>query len=130
MPGRAAVVIGINYDKFPANTSAEVQTRSGLNALRYAEADAQAMGTVLQQAGYDVTLLAGSAATRRVIIETIRKQRQAVGPDGLLVVHFAGHGDVDADNTAYLLPADADPDELAATAIPLDDLATRYFGQL
>src|SRR6187551_698308 len=129
MTGRTAVVIGINYDHFPSGTSDEVKTRAGLNALRYAEADAREMGTVLQQAGYNVALLAGAAATRRAIIETIRKQRQSIGADGLLVVHFAGHGDVDADNVAYLLPADVDPNELAATAIPLDDLAGRYFGQ-
>jgi uncharacterized membrane protein len=127
---RAAVTIGINYDRFPAEVDRGVQTRAGLNRLQFAEADAQDLAKELESAGYDVVRLTGPAATRRAIIDAILRQRQAVGADGLLLVHFSGHGDVDTDGNAYLLPADADPQNLLATAIPLDDLAQRYLGRL
>jgi hypothetical protein len=129
-PHRAAVTIGINYDRFPPDVDRLVQTRAGLNRLQFAEADAEDLAQELESAGYAVVLLTGAAATRRAIIDAITRQRQAVAPDGLLLIHFSGHGDVDADGNAYLLPADADPRHLLATAIPLDDLAQRYLGRL
>ncbi|HUS13592.1 MAG TPA: caspase family protein [Chloroflexia bacterium] len=127
MPNRAAVIIGINYTQFPPGTASDTQTRAGMNALRYAEQDALDMANTLRQSGYAVTSLTGLGATRRAIIDALQKQAREVDPEGVLVVHFSGHGDLDLDSTAYLLPADADPDSLAATAIPLEYLA-RYMG--
>src|SRR5690348_11159301 len=101
---RAALVIGINYNTFPLRVPLRVIERAGINPLRYAEADARDLATILQEAGYNVVSLLGPAATRRAIIEALRKQRRVAEPDGLLVVYFSGHGDLDCDEVAYLLP--------------------------
>jgi effector-associated domain 1 (EAD1)-containing protein/caspase domain-containing protein len=129
-PARVAAVIGINYTAFPAGVAAEAQNRAGLAALRYAEADATALAAALQGAGYAVETLLGAAATRPAILDLLRRQARAAGSGGLLLVYFAGHGQVDPDDagTAYLLPVDADPNDPADRGIPLDDLALRRLG--
>src|SRR5215207_8927901 len=122
MAERRAVVIGINYSNLPPGLPEEAAGRAGLNPLRFAEADAQDMAAVLTDQGYQVVALVGAAATRQAIIRAIETQgRLAAEQNDLLLVYFAGHGDVDPYNNrvAYLLPADADPDNLASTAIPL-----------
>ncbi len=130
MPPHVAVVIGINYTN-PSPGADNDGTRGFVTPLRFAEADARAMAAALQQHDYDVVTLLGADATRRKIIESLRRQSLAAGGDGLLFVYFAGHGDIDPYDAqiAYLLPADADPEALDSTAIPLDDLARRYLGQ-
>jgi sugar lactone lactonase YvrE len=131
MPANAAVVIGINYTDLPKVLSKGAAARAGINRLQYAEADALDMAAALRKDGYDVTQLLGRDASRRAIIEALRKQSiAAAASGGLLVVYFAGHGDVDPYNEsiAYLLPADADPAALDVTAIPLEDLAQRHLG--
>src|SRR4051812_18631613 len=95
MSKRAAVVVGINYDKFPRGISAKQRQRAGLQPLRYAEADATELAEVLCQAGYEVEKVLGSAATREAILAAIAKQCAVAGSDGLLLFHFSGHGDVD-----------------------------------
>lgn len=129
-PARVAAVIGINYTAFPAGVAAEAQSRAGLAALRFAEADATAMAEVLRGAGYAVEMLLGAAATRPAILDLLRRQARAAGSAGLLLVYFAGHGEMDPDDagTAYLLPVDADPHDPADRGIPLDDLALRRLG--
>src|SRR4051812_16458616 len=117
MAQRVAVVIGINYSDFSPSTPAAVQERAGRNPLRYAEADATDLAAALHAAGYEVAALIGQAATRAAIIRTIEQQGDRVDPDGVFVVHFAGHGDVDRRQRAYLLPADVDPESLAASAV-------------
>jgi tetratricopeptide (TPR) repeat protein len=128
MPNRAAVVIGINYDSLPPGVHPDATKSAGINRLHYAEADARAVAALLTDAGYDVKLLTGAAATQRAIVNTIVQQRRAAGPEGFLLIHFSGHGDVDPDDpqTAYLLPADTDPDALAASGVALDYLVQRY----
>ncbi|HKP54977.1 MAG TPA: tetratricopeptide repeat protein [Chloroflexia bacterium] len=125
MPGHYAVVIGINYRNFPATMDKEVQSRARLNALDYAEADAEEMAALLEADGYNVVKLVGLAATRAAIINAFRAQSRNAGPEGLLLVHYSGHGALDPDNRelAYLLPADADPNDMAVTAMVLDDIA-------
>ncbi len=132
MAERVAVVIGINYTHFPAGVPGEAATRAGLNALRFAEADAHDMAATLQASGYDVVPLLGSDATRVAIIDALRRQSRAAGDTGLLLVYFAGHGQIDPDDpdTAYLLPVDADPQNPADRAIPLDELAQRLLGRV
>jgi tetratricopeptide (TPR) repeat protein len=122
MAQNAAVIIGINYDVGGA--------RPGLPPLRYAEADARAVAAILEPAGYAVALLLGAAATREAIARAIPRQRRAAGADGLLLIHFSGHGALDPDDphVSYLLPADTDVDELSATAIALDYLVQRHVG--
>jgi hypothetical protein len=132
MTERVAVVIGINYTHFPSGLPGETATRAGLNALRFAEADARDMAATLEASGYDVAPLLGIAATRVAIIDALRRQSRAAGDTGLLLVYFAGHGQIDPDDpdTAYLLPVDADPQNPADRAIPLDELAQRLLGRV
>jgi uncharacterized caspase-like protein len=111
-----ALVIGINY------------TQSQINPLHFAESDAAAMADVLEEAGYSVVTLLGEAATRAAIIQALVSQSTHAGSDGLLLFYFAGRGEVDPydSDTAYLVPADADPNNLVATAISLDNLVSLY----
>ncbi|HKP54976.1 MAG TPA: caspase family protein [Chloroflexia bacterium] len=131
MPGRYAVVIGINYRNFPATMVEEAQSRAGINALNYAEADAEEMAKLLEADGYDVVKLIGPTASRNNIIDALRDQSRKAGSEGLLLVHYSGHGAMDPDDheLAYLLPADADPEEMASDAIPLDSVARYYLGR-
>jgi hypothetical protein len=123
---RWAVVIGIGrYD------------RPGIPPLGYAVADAQAFYDLLvQQAGFkpDHVLLLTDNAERR---PTLRNLKWALGTflarsaarDDLVLVYYAGHGapevdprGVEPDGLAkYLVPIDADPDDLYATALPMDE---------
>jgi tetratricopeptide (TPR) repeat protein len=128
--GTAAVVIGINYDKFPRSLLRNIQERARLGALRYAEADARDIAVCLEEANYSLITLLGAKATRRAIIDAIARQRRLIESDERLVIYFAGHGDIDEDDIAYLLPVDADPNALAASAIPLEDLVTRHLGKI
>ncbi len=121
MGQRTAVVVGINYDKFPRGINAKQRQRAGLQRLSYAEDDAAEMAEALRQAGYDVQVLLGPAATRAAILDTITKQRIVAGRDGLLLFHFSGHGDAE-DDTAYLLPVDADPTRLNINGISYHEL--------
>ena len=129
-----AVVVGSNYQRAPANGANATDVSVGPNPLRFAEADAQAMSDTLKAAGYDVAALIGADATRARIITTIQQKRRTLDPDGVFLIHFAGHGmlesddpnDPDSSSIAYLLPADVDLTSLAASAIALEDLSTRY----
>ncbi|MCA9517414.1 MAG: caspase family protein [Myxococcales bacterium] len=72
--------------------------RPGEIALRYAEDDAVAFATVLQQLG-DVggdrvtTLLGRDAAAARAAILDAGARLRAAGPDSVLVVYYSGHAD-------------------------------------
>jgi Caspase domain/Effector-associated domain 7 len=129
MPERFAVVIGINYAQVAPTLSSEAAARAGMNALRFAEADAQEIALLLQNAGYSVESLLGAEATRLAIINTIERQSHAArNPGDVLLVYFAGHGDIDPYGrpTAYLLPADADPEAVGGTAIRLDEFVNYH----
>src|SRR5687767_5419273 len=86
------------------------------------------MGRELSTSGYDVTILLGVNATRDAILQTSYKAAQDVGVDGLLVLHFAGHGDLDK-GVAYLIPVACNPNLLELTAIRLEDAVTRYWSE-
>jgi uncharacterized caspase-like protein len=55
----------------------------------------------------------------------------------LVLIYFAGHGGAEVDTRGfqrdglakYLVPSDADPDDLYSTALPMDDLQT-IFGRI
>ena len=59
---------------------------------------------------------------------------RSAGKDDTVIVYFAGHGapeidprGVEKDGLAkYLIPSDADPDDLFSTALPMDDLQTIF----
>jgi Caspase domain/zinc-ribbon domain len=100
--------------------------------LRFTGADAQAFYDHLvapERAGFSadkVRLLLNEQATRRNIEKSISGWLfQNVGPDSTVVVFFAGHGGLESDKTGtekdgvskYLLPWDADPDDLFASGL-------------
>lgn len=128
---RWAVVIGVGrYD------------RPDVPPLRYAVADAERLHDVLvTQTGFkkENVLLLTDKTERK---PTLRNIKWALGTflarsaqkDDLVVIFFAGHGapevdprGVESDGLAkYLVPADADPDDLYSTGLPMDELATIF----
>ena len=114
-------------------------------SLAYAVADAEAMYEVLTEtAGFkkDNVLLLTDRTERR---PTLRNVKYALGTflaraaqkDDMVIVYFAGHGAPEVDPRGlerdglakYLIPSDADPDDLFSTALPMDDLQT-IFGRI
>lgn len=128
---RWAVVIGIGrYD------------RTEIPPLKYAVADAERLYDVLVTTGgfkKENVLLLTDTAERK---PTLRNVKWALGTylarsaqkDDLIVIFYAGHGapeidprGVESDGLAkYLVPADADPDDLYSTALPMDELTTIF----
>jgi len=119
---RYAVVVGINE-----------YHNSGIRNLQFARRDAESVYRLLTdpQIGSfkreNVQLLVDEDAERRNIMSAIGKTLATrTGPRDLAVIYFAGHGAIDPDPSVddglqkYLVPHDADPDDLFSTAIPLD----------
>jgi hypothetical protein len=126
-----AVVIGVGRYESPS-----------IPSLRYSVADAEAM--------YAVLLGSGGFKKENVVLLTDRSERKptlrnikyalgtflarAAARDDTVVVYFAGHGapevdprGVERDGLAkYLIPSDADPEDLFSTALPMDDLQTIF----
>jgi hypothetical protein len=128
---RWAVVIGIGrYD------------RAEIPALRYAAADAEKFAEVLvDQGGFrkDRVLLLTDRSERKPTLRNVKWAlgtflARSAGKDDLVVIFFAGHGapEIDPRGTEpdglakYLVPIDADPDDLYATALPMDELQTIF----
>lgn len=126
-----AVVIGVGrYDSVSIPT------------LKYSVADAEAVYNVLVgTAGFkkDNVLLLTDRTERK---PTLRNVKYALGTflaraaqkDDTVIVYFAGHGAPEVDQRGverdglakYLIPSDADPDDLFSTALPMDDLQTIF----
>jgi len=113
--------------------------------LKYAVADAEAMYNVLiVTAGFkkDNVLLLTDRTERK---PTLRNIKYALGTflaraaqrDDTVIVYFAGHGAPEIDQRGlerdglakYLIPSDADPDDLYSTALPMDEL-NAIFGRI
>jgi uncharacterized caspase-like protein len=111
-------------------------------SLKYTVADAEAMYNVLiTTAGFkkDNVLLLTDRSERK---PTLRNIKYALGTflartaqkDDTVIVYFAGHGAPEIDQRGlerdgfvkYLIPSDADPDDLFSTALPMDDLQTIF----
>jgi serine/threonine protein kinase len=101
--------------------------------LRFAERDAEALAELLADGDVcrfppeRIRLLAGPQAGREEIVHSFEDwlPRQAKGAE-LAVLYFAGHGLVRRDGAqdqGYLLPYDADPDDLATKALAMTDVA-------
>lgn len=121
----SALVVGTNYDTFPTGISGGEQARAGLYKLRYAEADARDMAAVLGEAGCRVVSLFGENATQEAILTHLRQLRNETEGDGKLVFYFSGHGVLD-DETAYLMPVDANAQAPDVRGLALNALAQRY----
>ena len=130
-PERWAVVIGAGRYEDPA-----------IPRLRYTVADAEAIHEFLTGPGGfspDHTLLLTDRTERK---PTLRNLKWALGTflarsarkEDTVVVFFAGHGAPEVDPRGlerdgiakYLVPVDADLDDLYATALPMDELSTIF----
>jgi uncharacterized caspase-like protein len=129
-----AVVIGVGgYDS------------AAIPRLRYTVPDAEAIyQTLVGPAGFkkDNVLLLTDRSERK---PTLRNIKWALGTflgrsaqkDDTVVIFFAGHGAPEVDTRGlerdglakYLIPSDADPDDLYSTALPMDELQT-IFGRI
>jgi hypothetical protein len=126
---RWAVVIGIDQYKDPS-----------ISSLRYATADAESIFRFLTARGgvkpANARLLLNQQATQRVIREVLGGfLRQKATKDDEVIIYYAGHGTTEPDQSAeggiakYLVPWDADPTNLFASAIPMEEI-DRVFGRL
>jgi hypothetical protein len=105
--------------------------------LRYSVADADAVYQTLVTAGFkkENILLLTDKTERK---PTLRNIKWALGTflarsahkDDLVMIYFAGHGASEVDQrgierdglSKYLVPVDADPDDLYSTALPMDEM--------
>jgi uncharacterized caspase-like protein len=129
-PGeRWAVVIGIDQYRDPT-----------ISSLRYASADAEAIFRFLTTRGgvkpANARLLLNQQATQRAIREVLGGfLRQKATRDDEVIIYYAGHGTTEPDQSAeggiakYLVPWDADPINLFASAIPMEEI-DRVFGRV
>ena len=110
-----AVVIGINnYEKWPG--------------LEFAVADANAVKKTLQKTGFDhITLIKDKEATqRRILTELFHKLPEKVARNDRVLFYFAGHGQTEdlpgGGKKGYIIPADAETDSYASTAISMEQI--------
>jgi len=111
---------------------------SAVPKLRYPVADAEAVyQTLIASGGFkkENMLLLTDKTERK---PTLRNIKWALGTflarsahkDDLVVIYFAGHGASEVDQrgierdglSKYLVPVDADPDDLYSTALPMDEM--------
>jgi len=111
---------------------------SAVPKLRYPVADADAVyQTLIASGGFkkENILLLTDKTERK---PTLRNIKWALGTflarsahkNDLVVIYFAGHGASEVDQrgierdglSKYLVPADADPDDLYSTALPMDEM--------
>ena len=128
---RWAVVIGVGRYQ-----------STDIPSLRYSVADAEALYQVLVGPGgfrkEHVLLLTDKSEKP----PTLRNIKWALGTflarsakkDDTVLIFFAGHGAPEVDQRGverdglakYLIPADADPDDLYSTALPMDEMQTIF----
>jgi hypothetical protein len=115
---------------------------SAIPSLRYTVADAEAVYRTLTGPGgfaKDHVMLLTDNTERK---PTLRNIRYALGTflarsarkHDTVVIFFAGHGAPEADLRGaerdglakYLIPVDADPDDLYSTALPMDEIKTIF----
>jgi len=93
------------------------QTRR-IKRLASAVRDAGALHALFSDnLGGSSSLLVDATATRSAIVATLEDLRDCSTADDVVVVAFSGHGS----DTHQLVTHDADPDDLPATALPLDE---------
>jgi caspase domain-containing protein len=126
-----AVVIGVGH-----------YSNAAIPQLHYTVADAELVQQVLVgQGGFkkDNVLLITDKTERK---PTLRDLKWALGTflarsakkDDLIVIFFAGHGAPEVDPRGaesdglakYLVPSDADPNDLYSTALPMDEFQTIF----
>jgi uncharacterized caspase-like protein/peptidoglycan/xylan/chitin deacetylase (PgdA/CDA1 family) len=114
-----AILVGVdNYPKWPR--------------LQYAVRDAEGVGQVLVQkfgfAPERVITLKNEQATRAGILAAFHDKlaHEGLQPNDRIFVFFAGHGATrklsSGRDLGYIIPYDADPDQLATDAIPMTEI--------
>jgi hypothetical protein len=130
-PIRWAVIVGVGRYEHPA-----------IPRLRYAGRDAEAIHEILTGPGgfkKEHVLLLTDDTDRK---PTLRNLKWALGTflarsaqkEDTVLIFFAGHGAPEVDQrgvehdglTKYLVPVDADPDDLYSTGLPMDELQTIF----
>jgi hypothetical protein len=133
-PDRWAVVIGIG-----SHDSADIPR------LRFAVPDAEAVYQALVgMAGFkkEHVLLLTDKTERKPTLKNIKWAlgtflSRSAKKDDTVMIFFAGHGAPEVDQRGlerdglakYLVPSDADPDDLYSSALPMDELQT-IFGRI
>jgi uncharacterized caspase-like protein len=131
---RWAVVIGVGRHDHPQ-----------IPRLRYSVPDAEAIARVLTGPGGfppEHVLLLTDTSERKPTLRNLKWAlgsflARSAGKDDVVLVFFAGHGAPEVDHRGlerdglakYLIPSDADPEDLYSTALPMDELQT-VFGRL
>ena len=116
-------VLAVGVSEYPGNLK-----------LNYAAADAKALVDVYQEHAkplyrrVEVKLIVDKEATRRNILQGLTWLRKQMTQNDVAVISFAGHGAKDHDGTFYLLPVDADQEDLLSTAIPGDQIKRTLAG--
>ena len=133
-PARWAVVIGVGrYDN------------RGIPSLTYTVPDAEAVYQMLiGQAEFkkEHVLLLTDKTEKKPTLRNIKWAlgtflARSAGKDDLVVIFYAGHGAPEVDQRGiendglakYLVPSDADPDDLYSTGLPMDEFQT-IFGRI
>jgi tetratricopeptide (TPR) repeat protein len=124
---RWAVVVGVSK-----------YSDGGINALRYADADAQAFYDFLRSpragaggfAEENIRLLLNDRATYREIRSALFTFLKGATEDDEVVIYFAGHGAPDPQRlqNLYLLTYDTDLNDISGTAFPMDDVSKAIHG--
>ena len=102
--------------------------------LKYAAKDAKVLSKTFQATSHslyrniEVKVLTDKDATRRNILQGLTWLRKEMTQRDVAIVSFAGHGSQDADGKLYLLPVDADKDDLLSTAVPGEQIKSVLAG--
>jgi hypothetical protein len=121
-----AVVIGISQYK-------------AVRPLKYADKDATAFHHYLVNdvgiPGEQITLLLNNQATLVKLKRTLGTDlKRKASPNDTVIIFYAGHGAPETDTTSpdgdglekYLIPYDADPQDLYTTALPMREVETIF----
>ena len=118
-----AVVVGVSKYKHAGEGTPK------LKDLNYAAADADALSAHFYESGFNkVIVLTDEKATCAEVRKQIHDNVGVAGESDFVVVFWAGHGSSDRKNRLYLLTYDADPDDLARTAYPMDEFCKDVSG--
>lgn len=107
--------------------------------LRYAVNDAKTLyGIFSSSLECETKMLLDHEATARKIKQAVTRISQKVMEDDSIILFFSGHGAMeeipntygDSDLATYLVPFDADRDDLEATALSMDIDVARFFRKL
>lgn len=124
--GRWAVIVGVSKYQ-----------DSNLN-LKYADRDAEALHQLLltpEGGGFQddhIRILTNEQATTGNINHALRSFLKKPAREDLVLIYFACHGSPDPDRPAnvYLLTYDTDPNDIAGTALPMEDIDRAVKGAL